>query len=523
MKNRHLFLPLAAVLSLVIVSLYGPGAVSAGQSPPASNPTPTPSPTPAPAQTYAGLQNDIRAAVSKFELRRGSVGLKVVALDSGKVVFEENSEKFFMPASNNKSFSVAVALDRLGPDFRTSTSVFAHSKPNGDGVIKGSVSVYGRGDVSISGMFHDGDPLKGIDALAEKIVAAGIKKIDGDLIGDDTYFSGDAVPSGWELDDLSTYYGAEVSALPVNDNAVDVTVVPGTVGTPCAVQLKPVVAVINVVNKCTTAAAGTRRTLSTQRSIETGTITVEGTVAADDKEVVRSVAVTRPAAVFVSLLKDRLAAKGITVGGRARAISPGEKSVAAAGMTEIARMDSAPLGEIAARTMKPSQNMFTEVILRMVGERLGDKSDSGVTSADRGIAVVRGFIKGIGIPEDGYMPADGSGLSRHNIVTPSTLITLYTYMAKQSKYSQAWIDSLPIGGVDGTIRNRFKGTVAMNNVRAKTGTINQVSGLSGYVTTAAGERLVFSMLVNGVPDAALRVSTIDEVVGALAAFNGKIP
>jgi D-alanyl-D-alanine carboxypeptidase/D-alanyl-D-alanine-endopeptidase (penicillin-binding protein 4) len=258
------------------------------------------------------------------------------------------------------------------------------------------------------------------------------------------------------------------------------------------------------------------------RSVETGHITVEGLVGTDEKEFARAVAVTRPASLFVALLKERLALKGVTVTGKTRPINLGEKSMPGAGAAEIARLESVPLSDIAAKIMKPSQNMFTEVLLRALGEKIGDKTDPRGTSHDRGIGVIRKFIGDLGIPADAYVPWDGSGLSRHNVVTPSTLITLYTYMAKQSRHSKAWVDSLPIGGVDGTIRNRFKGTAATNNVKAKTGTINQVSGLSGYVTTVSGEKLVFSMLVNGIPDAGLRVSTIDQVVHALAEYDGRI-
>jgi serine-type D-Ala-D-Ala carboxypeptidase/endopeptidase (penicillin-binding protein 4) len=135
---------------------------------------------------------------------------------------------------------------------------------------------------------------------------------------------------------------------------------------------------------------------------------------------------------------------------------------------------------------------------------------------------MKDFFKQIGIPEDAIMPYDGSGLSRHNLVTPSAVTALYTYMARQSRYSQAWRDSLTIGGVDGTLANRFKGTAAAANMRGKTGTINQVSALSGYLSTAGGEQLVLSIIVNGVPQTRDRTSLIDDIVVSLANFNGKI-
>lgn len=471
-------------------------------------------------QTFADLKSKVHQSVTRPEMKRGSIGLKVVSLDTGKVWFDHNSEKYFMPASNNKSFAVATAIEKLGPDFKFVTSVYASKSPDKNGKVKGNVTVFGRGDVSISSLFNDGDYFKGIDALADRIIAAGVKKIDGDLIADDSYFSGDAVPGSWEVDDLSTYYGAEVSSLPVNDNAIDVSIAPAKAGQPCVLNLKPANSVITLINKCVTSPDNTKRDISVQRSVENGPITVAGSIAANEKEILRSVAVTRPALLLVDLLKQRLTQKGVAVKGKVR-LAISTDRVAGATPVEIAKLESAPLSVVALRTMKPSQNMFTETILRTLGEQLGDKSDPKLSSEERGLAVVRAFLKQIGAAEDGWVQWDGSGLSRHNLVTPAILIQLYTYMAKESSYSKAWVESLPIGGVDGTIQNRFKGTAAMNNVKAKTGTIDQVSALSGYVTTGSGEKLVFSMIVNGVPDGKLRVATIDQVIVALAEFNGQ--
>jgi D-alanyl-D-alanine carboxypeptidase/D-alanyl-D-alanine-endopeptidase (penicillin-binding protein 4) len=163
--------------------------------------------------------------------------------------------------------------------------------------------------------------------------------------------------------------------------------------------------------------------------------------------------------------------------------------------------------------------MYTETLLWTLGEEIGrkasapgDRRAANADSSELGRAVVKDFLKSIGVAEDAVIQSDGSGLSRHNLVTPSSVVQLYTYMAKQSKYSQAWRDSLTIGGVDGTLQNRFKGTRAQANVRGKTGTINQVSALSGYLTTAAGEQVVFSILVNGIPETRMRVGLIDEIV-----------
>ena len=233
----------------------------------------------------------------------------------------------------------------------------------------------------------------------------------------------------------------------------------------------------------------------------------------------------RPANVFVSMLRQLLEQKGVTVAGQTRVVSAREKAPGAVGaassQVEITKLESVPFSVIAAKTMKPSQNLYTELILRALGEQVGDKSNPKETSESRGLKVVQTFLTEAGIAPGSVLQYDGCGLSRHDLITPASAVQLYDFMNRHA-YAQTWRDSLTIGGVDGTLQNRFRGTPAENNVRGKTGTIDQVSALSGYVTTAAGEKLAFSVLTNGIPQGSLRTATIDEIVVALAAFNGKI-
>ena len=235
----------------------------------------------------------------------------------------------------------------------------------------------------------------------------------------------------------------------------------------------------------------------------------------------------------MAIVKQRLESKGVTVTGQVKLWDRQTRQESTNGGPTpnqmIATLESPPFSVIAAKTMKPSQNMYTETILWTLGEEVGRRSPQGSNgrpdgpeSWKLGLKVVDDFLREVGIPDDGIIQYDGSGLSRHNLITPSAVVTLYTYMAKQSKNAQAWRDSLTIGGVDGTLRNRFKGTAAASNIRGKTGTIDQVSALSGYMTTAAGEQLVISILVNGVAVTRQRTSLIDDIVLDLANFNGKI-
>ena len=491
---------------------------------PAVAPTPVVTASPVPIQTLASLQSKIRSTLARPELQRGQVGVKIVSLDTGKTVFEENAEKYFMPASNMKSYTISAALERLSPDFHFVTSVFAPAMPDSNGTIHGDLTVYGRGDVSISTAFYDRDYYKGLDAVAQKIVVAGVKRIEGNLVGDESYFSGNAIPSGWDWDDLQWYYGAEISALPVNDNAVDLSVKAGSISSPCAIQILPMNTLMKIVNRCTTSVSGAKRDVRVEKKLDQNIIEISGTMPADDKGVNESVAVSRPAQLFIELLRGLLIQKGVVITGQNKLLNAEDKTIfvvaSAIPQIEITKLESPPFSIIAAKTLKPSQNTYTETILRALGEQVGDKTDPKKTSAERGLEVVRNFLMQAGIPADSVVQSDGSGLSRHDLVTPASAVQLYTYMSK-SRYANVWRDALPIGGVDGTLQNRFKGTIAAGNVRAKTGTIDQVSSLSGYVNSASGEKLVFSIIVNGVNNGKLRQSAIDEIVLSVANFNGK--
>src|SRR5690606_14106344 len=173
-------------------------------------------------------------------------------------------------------FTVAAALELLGPDHRFATTVYSRSRPDASGSVSGPLRIHGTGDVSVSYTFNGDDPLKGIDRLADAIAAAGVKRVDGDIIADETYFKGGPLPTGWEWDDLQIYYGAEVSALPVNDNVVRLSVTPGPAGYGCSVRLTPAHLLFKVENRCTTTPAGTPRTLRIHKQIGQNVLEISG-------------------------------------------------------------------------------------------------------------------------------------------------------------------------------------------------------------------------------------------------------
>ena len=531
-------------ISLLLVLLIAVAPLSAQTA--AVNPAP---------KTVAELQTRISQILAKPELTPALVGVKVVSLDNGRVIFEANAEKLLRPASNMKIYTVAAALDRLHPDYRFNTSVYAPEKPDSSGRIRGDLRIYGRGDPSIAARFNNGDYLKGIDELAARIVAAGVKRVEGDLVGDETYFVGPKYGSGWEWEDLTWYYGAEVTPLTVNDNALDLFVKPGSaVGQPAVITTGPPDPLLTIVNRVTTSVKGVKRELSIHRGLNDNTITITGAIALDDKGYTGGVGISHPALLFVYLLRNSLSQKGVVITGKSRVtgevalppLKPAEGNVTGVApftsaplpppQIEIATLLSPPFSVIAAQTLKPSQNLYTELILRTLGKlppmpspspnpaASPSPSPSSIfekTSESLGLDVVRSFLKTVGLRPESLVLDDGSGLSRSDMITAESTVQILQFMDKH-RYGAVFRDALPIAGVDGTLRTRMKGTPAENNLRAKTGSLSSAASLGGYVTTAAGEKLAFSIMVNNYPrDFDPRTACIDPIAVLLASFSGK--
>jgi D-alanyl-D-alanine carboxypeptidase/D-alanyl-D-alanine-endopeptidase (penicillin-binding protein 4) len=487
-------------------------------------------------RTLAELRARIEQIAHQPALEPGFFAVKIVSLDSGQAIYEQDAHKFVRPASNMKLYTVAAAFDRLTPDYHFITSVYAKEKPE-DGKIKGDLTVYGRGDPSIAARFNGGDYFKGINDLAERIVAAGVKRIKGDLVGDESYFNGAPLGSGWEWDDLTWSYGASVSALSVNDNAIDLTIKPGDkVGAPVVFTTgPPATTFMTISNRATTSARGWKKQLNIYRGVGANTLEISGSLPLGDAGFIGGVAIPDPALAFVTMLRDALQKRGIKIEGRVRTVnarsggsvvplsalgdSTGLQSPPLPLPVEIASLQSPPFSLIAAHTLKPSQNQYTELILRTLGKMNGGEANK--SNEDAGLDALRKFLREAGAGDADLVLSDGSGLSRNDMITANATVQLLTYMSKH-KYFAQFREALPIAGVDGTLRTRMKGTPAEGNVRAKTGSLSSVASLSGYVTTAAGEHLVFSMMLNNYPDAAaVRRESIDAIAILLASFAGK--
>jgi len=453
-----------------------------------------------PAETLADLQARLSEQVTAHRFDAAMWGVKVVSLDNGKTLFEHNQEKLFSPASNSKLYTVALALDRLGADFRVRTSLYAQNRPAKSGVLKGDLIVFGRGDPCINARLNEGEIFHALAPLVFALTNAGVKRIAGDLVGDGSYFHGPPFGSGWDWQDMEYAYGAEISALTINDNTIQVTAKPAErEGLSCKLALDPASGYLTFSNRTQTVKKGEKRTIRFHRALNENVVYVSGQIPLDDEGYKDELTVHNPAGLFIALFKEALARSGIKVSGKLRTKSWTEQQLEPIDfnkLVELGHVESLPMSALAAEVMKPSQNLYADLLLAQVGERARKaESPPDMTSERLGLSELTAFLAEDGIRKGDVQFEEGSGLSRNNLTTPVATVELLKFMSHH-KTAQAFLDALPIAGVDGTLRNRMKGTPAERNLRAKTGTLRWANSLSGYVTSAAGEHLVFSIMLN---------------------------
>ena len=459
------------------------------------------------AASPAPLGERISRLIDASPLARSAFwGIQIVDLASGETLYEANPNRFFVPASNTKLFSAALALTRLGPDFRFVTTVRSAQEPDGAGVVHGPLILNGGGDPNLSARPlpyrmgpAGGDPLAAIEDLAGQVVARGVRRVEGGIIGDDTWYVWEPYPDGWGIGDPLYDYGAPPSALTVNDNAFTLSIRPGARdGDPAALSLNPSVEYYSIDNRVRTAASGERR-IRYYRDPGGRQLRLWGIIPLRDKGEDLLLGIDEPAAYAAAALRRALETRGVTVTGAAAArhLFPNEvddlKSAppppAPAGV-ELARRESAPLAEDLRVTGKVSQNLHAELALRAVA-----RVRRNVGSREAGVEEMKAFLEEAGVGPSQYNLVDGSGLTRLNLVTAAAVVRLLRYM-HASPHREAWIGLLPVGGVDGTLSSRFGGGPAAGRIHAKTGSLSHVAALSGYAERSGGGWVAFSILVN---------------------------
>ena len=474
------------------------------------------------ARTLEQLREQIEAHLAQPKFSGAVWSVKIVSFDTGKLVFEHHADRLMSPASNSKLYTGALALDRLGGQYQISTPVYATGTISRSGTLNGDLVVFGRGDPSWNAR-RLGTNFWGVfEPFVTLLANAGVHRISGDVIADATFFCGPPTGAGWTIDDLREGEAAAISALTLDDNLAQLRVEPGaTIGAPCRLTpLQPGTGLV-ISNRTVTAAPNSPVHLETFHPLDGNMILLLGQMPVGGTNQILDLAVPRPAEWFAAALKLALARHGIDVSGQTRGVvwpqAPGWNRLNAVKLGEVL---SPPLRELVRGFMKPSQNLETDLLLAHVGEvTRASNAPPWQTSEEAGLAALAGFLTAAGVPAADVQFDEGSGLSRNNLTTANATVALLLFMGKHRE-AESFISALPIAGMDGTLRRRMLGTPAARNVRAKTGTLRWANTLSGYVTTAAGEKLVFSLMLNRYfpTENRKRADELDEIAEMLARF-----
>lgn len=489
----RLYKPLKSLnlLGLMLMLVSVPSPVKGQTSPPAP-----------PRFCQSQLEPTIAGIINRPQLRRARWGILVETLDGSgdRTLYRRDSEQFFIPASNAKLLTSAAALHHLGPEFRIRTSVYG-SNPTGDRID--SVRIVGRGDPTIG--------KTQLEAIAQQLQQQGIRQI-GELIGEDSYFIGSPVHPNWEWEDVQAGYGAPVNSLIFNQNSVDFTLTPQGLGQPLSVTWANPTEQTRwqVENRSTTVSTDSREFLEVGREFTRPIVRVAGQlqVGAPAEEV--SISVAEPAENFLGYFRQALNGVGITTG--REIVSDQFRNMP--NQQELAAIVSPPLSEMTVEVLQRSNNLYTEVLLRSLGANPQGKGNHPLPEETReaGLQVLKAALTELGVDPTSYDLVDASGLSRRNLVSPESLVQTLRGMAG-SPYFEIYRSALPLAGVSGTLRTRFRNTPAAQTVRAKTGTLTGVSSLSGYVPNSEYNTLLFSILVNQSDQSSAMLRTaIDEIV-----------
>jgi D-alanyl-D-alanine carboxypeptidase/D-alanyl-D-alanine-endopeptidase (penicillin-binding protein 4) len=468
---------------------------------------------PAPAAKAAPLETQINEILATPAAKDAFWGIEIRDLKADKILYSFNADHFFVPASNTKLFTTALALTRLGPAYQFHTRVFSSGR---------DLVLVGAGDPNLSGRtlpyepnLPEPAPLAAINQLADEIVARGIRHIPGAIIGDDTAFVYEPFPPGWGLTDTYSDDGPPVSAICVDDNVARLEIVPGPAEGALVVTAWQLPFELFRVDNALLTDSEASREIHYQRLPGSRQIRLWGNVPPDRDIDPLPLAVDDPAQFAARALKEALVAREVKVDGPAiaRHQLPGAPPLPSYGDpplagTLVTERVSQPLFEAIRLVDKVSQNLHAEILLRDVALHLNGKG-----TREGGLAALAQFLQDAEITSDDYHFSDGSGLSRYNLVTPHAISTLLRYMSNTPLRDQ-WMALLPVGGVDGSLRLRFRTLRLHGEIHAKTGSLTHVSALSGYAIREDGSTVAFSILANNY-DAS--TSAIRELIDQIAA------
>ncbi len=502
---------LKAIQSGLVLGLLLTAGCASHRGPVATAPTAI---TAADAATEA-LAREIGARFDDANFANAHFGVLIKSLDTGKVLYERNAERLFMPASNQKILTTASALINLGPDFTFDTVVSHTGEIKGD-TLDGDLVVIGNGDPTLYTRFHK-DSRDVFRQWADKLKERGITTISGSIIGDDDAWSDSHTGNGWPFDDLTPWYYAEFGPLTLNENYIDITITPpAEVGGEVTLTPNVPSSYFKLINKLEVVADG-RNSIEMSRPHFSNEITISGRVKAGGPAVEETPTITNPTLWYVWVLKETLEAEGITVRGDAVDCDAVEGwAQRRENLPVIVTQKSPPLSEILMGLMKRSQNMYAETMIYAQGQKAAAKG-----TFSNGRKAIQDALATIGVEPDEYQYSDGSGLSRYNYVSPAVLVRVYEEMLK-GPFKDFWWEAQAVAGEQGTLRNRGKGPLA-RNMRGKTGLISNVRALSGYVKSADGEQFAFSFLCNGHTRSSGELDALYDGVATLLAEKGAPP
>jgi D-alanyl-D-alanine carboxypeptidase/D-alanyl-D-alanine-endopeptidase (penicillin-binding protein 4) len=458
------------------------------------------------ASSLETIQTKIAQYLKRPGVRSADWGIEILDPTTNKVLLAVNPDKTFLPASVLKVVTTAAALEKLGPDFRFHTGIYTNGTLSQDGTLDGNVILVGRGDPNL--MDTEGELLQqpALQELAGKLKTMGIKTIRGNVVGDDSYFDDSSHGKGWTAQDLRSAYGAPVDALSVNNNTFWVYARPTKYMQLVSVGIEPHTSYFRIRNLGVTGSSRSKKTMYARLIPGTRTIVVSGILPVRHTYA-QHINVDKPAVVAASMLKEEIVRCGITVSGGIDVLHVGDVSPELRRQWRLlADHESPPLIRALEIINKHSQNLHAEMLLRALGAEF-----KGVGSDEAGLQVVKEFLVEAGIDSDKIQLNDGCGLSRENLVTPRFQTSLLQFLSTRP-YFELFLNTLAVSGTDGTLRHRMSSQQVRGSIHAKTGTLNGVSTLSGYMMTKSGRNLVFSIFANNVHTSMARVKrTIDEI------------